>query len=32
MTFFLDVRLGVALVALFGLAWWLQMSDVRAGR
>lgn len=31
-TFFLDVRLGVALVALFGLAWWLQMSDVRAGR
>lgn len=31
-TSFLDVALGLALVAIFGLGWWLQTSDVRAGR
>lgn len=29
---FVDVGLGLALAALFGIVWWLQTSDVRAGR
>ena len=29
---FVDFGLGLAVVGLFGLAWWTQTSDVRAGR
>ena len=29
---FLDFGLALAVVALFGLVWWIQTSDVRAGR
>jgi hypothetical protein len=30
--FLVDVALGLGLAAAFGLAWWLQRSDERAGR
>jgi len=30
--FFLSVSLGLILVLLFFVAWWVQAADVRAGR